>query len=104
MEFLIICEHNANTQELRRSVNAAHLAHIATLQEKYQYLDSGVFYNDEAHYTTDTPSGTMILAEFDSLSDAKAWAAADPFATAQVYSRITVYPYKENSDVEQPTY
>jgi hypothetical protein len=103
MEFLIICEHNANSQELRRSVNAAHLEHIATLQEKYRYLDSGTFYTDESTYETDSPSGTMILAEFESLSDARAWAAADPFATAQVYSRISVYPYKENTDVEQLT-
>ncbi len=100
MEFLIICEHNPDSQAIRRSVNAAHLAHIASLQDQYRYLDSGTFYQDESSYQSNSPRGTMILAEFDTLNDARAFAAADPFATAQVYSRISVYPYKENSDVE----
>lgn len=100
MEYLIICEHATDSQEIRRSVNAAHLEHIATLKDKYHYLDSGTFYLDESNYEIDSPTGTMILAEFDSLNDAKAWAAADPFATAEVYSRISVYPYRESQHDE----
>jgi uncharacterized protein YciI len=100
MEFLIICEHTADSQEIRRSVNSAHGEHVATLHENYRYLDSGSFYSDEANYEKDIPHGTMILAEFDSIQDAKAWANADPFATAGVYARVSVYPYRENQDDE----
>lgn len=98
MEFLIICEHTPHSQDIRRSVAPAHREHLKLLQEKYHYLDSGSFYQDEAYYEKDSPQGTMILAEFDSLQDAKAWATADPYATAGVYARVSVYPYKENQD------
>ena len=35
------------------------------------------------------------MAEFDSLEDAKAWAAADPYVTAGVYGNVTVRPFKK---------
>ena len=40
-------------------------------------------------------TGSLIVAEFDSLEDAKAWAESDPYVTAGVYSSVTVKPFKK---------
>jgi uncharacterized protein len=39
-------------------------------------------------------SGSLIVAEFDSLAAAQAWAAADPYVAAGVYAGVTVKPFK----------
>ena len=39
-------------------------------------------------------SGSVIVAEFESLTAAQAWAAADPYAAAGVYAKVTVKPFK----------
>ncbi|MCG9040498.1 YciI family protein, partial [Laribacter hongkongensis] len=40
-------------------------------------------------------SGSIIIAEFDSLADAQAWAAADPYVAAGVYARVDVRPFRK---------
>ena len=40
-------------------------------------------------------TGSLIIAEFDSLSDAQAWADADPYLAAGVYERVEVRPFKK---------
>ena len=37
---------------------------------------------------------SLIIAEFDSLADAQAWADSDPYVEAGVYARVVVKPYK----------
>ena len=39
-------------------------------------------------------TGSLVIAEFDSLEDAQAWADADPYIAAGVYERVVVKPYK----------
>lgn len=40
-------------------------------------------------------SGSLIIAEFDSLGQAKSWADADPYVAAGVYKQVTVKPFKK---------
>ncbi len=40
-------------------------------------------------------SGSVIVAEFDSLDDARAWADADPYVAAGVYASVTVEPFRK---------
>ena len=40
-------------------------------------------------------SGSAIIAEFDSLADARAWADADPYIAAGVYARVDVRPFRK---------
>ncbi|MGB1686812.1 MAG: YciI family protein, partial [Pseudomonadales bacterium] len=40
-------------------------------------------------------TGSLIVAEFDSLADAEAWAAADPYVEAGVYAKVTVKPVRQ---------
>lgn len=39
-------------------------------------------------------SGSIVIAEFPSLEDARTWADADPYITAGVYARVDVRPFK----------
>lgn len=40
-------------------------------------------------------SGSLIVAEFDSLADATAWANDDPYQHAGVYQKVDVKPFKK---------
>lgn len=40
-------------------------------------------------------SGSLIVAEFESLGAAQAWANADPYVSAGVYRKVTVKPFKK---------
>lgn len=39
-------------------------------------------------------TGSLVVAEFDSLEDARRWADADPYVAAGVYETIKVKPFK----------
>jgi uncharacterized protein YciI len=40
-------------------------------------------------------SGSLIVAEFDSIADAQAWADADPYVAAGVYANVRVRPFRQ---------
>ncbi len=40
-------------------------------------------------------TGSLVVAEFESLGDARTWADADPYVTAGVYDEIAVKPFKK---------
>ena len=40
-------------------------------------------------------SGSLVVAEFDSLEQARAWADADPYVSAGVYAKVVVKPFKK---------
>ena len=40
-------------------------------------------------------SGSLVVAEFDSLQEARDWADADPYQAAGVYAQVTVKPFRK---------
>jgi uncharacterized protein YciI len=40
-------------------------------------------------------TGSLVVAEFDSLQDAQSWADADPYVEAGVYASVKVKPFKK---------
>ena len=40
-------------------------------------------------------SGSLIVAEFDSLDEAQAWAAADPYVSEGVFAGVRVLPFRK---------
>jgi uncharacterized protein YciI len=40
-------------------------------------------------------SGSLIVAEFDSIADAQSWADADPYVAAGVYANVRVRPFRQ---------
>jgi hypothetical protein len=78
----------------RRRVRAEHLVRIRELSDAGRVLVAGpcpaVDSADpgEAGFT-----GSVIVAEFPSLEDARAWIAADPYVTEGVFESHEVRPF-----------
>jgi uncharacterized protein len=39
--------------------------------------------------------GSLVVAEFESLTDARDWADADPYVTAGVFTAVEVMPFRK---------
>lgn len=94
MYYAIIAEDNANSLETRRQTRPAHLQRVQALVDAGRVLIAG------PHPAIDNPdpgaagfSGSLIVAEFDSLEEATVWANTDPYTEAGVFSRVTVKPF-----------
>lgn len=95
MLYAIIGEDVPASLDKRLAVRPAHLERLKTLQSEGRLLLAGPFPAvDSPDPGTSGFSGSLIVAEFDSLEDAEAWARADPYA-AEVFSRVTVKPFKK---------
>jgi uncharacterized protein YciI len=85
-----------NSLERRLAVRARHLARLQTLQDEGRLLLAGpcpaVDSNEPgpAGFT-----GSLIVAEFDSLDQARAWADEDPYVKAGVYARVEIKPFRK---------
>lgn len=96
MLYAILCEDVENSLPLRAEARPAHLARIQELVNEGRLLVAG------PHPALDTENpgdagftGSLIIAEFDSLEAATAWADSDPYVDAGVFSRVIVKPYKK---------
>ena len=94
--YAIIGEDVANSLAQRMSVRPAHLARLTALQDQGRLMIAGPFPAIDSNDPGPAGfSGSLIVAEFDSLSDAQTWADADPYVTAGVYLQVTVKPFKK---------
>ncbi|MGQ0658096.1 MAG: YciI family protein [Chromatiales bacterium] len=96
MFYVIIGEDNENSLEKRVQVRLRHLDRLNQLKDQGRMLLAGPF------PAIDSPdpgpagfTGSMIVAEFESLAAAEAWANADPYLESGVYKRVTVKPFKK---------
>lgn len=93
--YSIYCEDAKNTLEKRKSVRPAHLSRLQQLNAENRLLAAGPLMNkDGENPLVAGIDGSLIIAQFQSLDEAKEWIAADPFVTAEVYARVTVKPFK----------
>lgn len=96
MRYAIVGQDNANSLEKRLSVRPAHLARLQQLQDEGRLLLAGPFPAiDSIDPGPAGFSGSLIVAEFASLSAAQAWAEADPYVAAGVYAQVSVKPFKQ---------
>ena len=79
----------------RMEARAAHLARLQALKDAGQLLLAGPCPAIDAEDPGPAGfSGSLVVAEFGSLEDARAWADADPYIEAGVYTRVDVRPFK----------
>lgn len=96
MFYVIVGQDVSDSLAQRMAARPAHLERLNALQAAGRLLLAGPFPaidgNDPgaAGFT-----GSLIVAEFDSLTDAQAWADADPYVAAGVYADISVKPFKK---------
>lgn len=96
MLYAIISEDTPNSLEKRKSARPAHLARLERLKEQGRLILAG------PHPLIDTEdpgeagfTGSLVVAEFNSLDEAKKWAEADPYMDAGVYHKVAVKPFKK---------
>ena len=86
----------SNSLEKRMAARPAHVERLKQLVDEGRLLVAGpnpaVDMEDpgEAGFT-----GSVIIAEFDSLEAAQAWADADPYIEAGVYQSVEVKPFRK---------
>ena len=96
MWYAIMSKDVEDSLERRASARPEHLARVNTLVDEGRLLVAG------PHPAVDALepgaagfTGSLIIAEFDSLEEAQAWANDDPYVKAGVYSNVTVKPFKK---------
>ncbi len=86
MRVVLICEDKPGALQIRLETRAAHLAHI----EATGVVElAGPFLDGEGQMT-----GSMIVLNVGSLTEADAWAAADPYAKAGLFQTVTIREWK----------
>lgn len=95
MLYAIISDDVDDSLEKRLSVRPAHLERLEALKDEGRLVLAG----PHPAIDSDNPgkagfSGSLIVAEFESLEAAQRWADADPYVAAGVYSQVQVKPFK----------
>jgi hypothetical protein len=82
--------------EKRKAARPAHIARLEQLRDAGRLVLSGPFPAiDAADPGPAGFTGSLIVAEFDSLEAARAWAEADPYVAGGVYARVEVVPFRK---------
>jgi uncharacterized protein YciI len=95
MLYAIVATDVENSLEKRLSVRPAHLERLNALKDAGRLVLAGP--NPAVDSNDPGPAGftgSLIVAEFESLSAAESWAEADPFVAAGVYANVVVKPFK----------
>ena len=96
MWYAIISRDVPNNLPLRKQARPAHLERLNQLQNEGRLLTAGPFPAIDSEAPGDNGfSGSLIIAEFDNLTEAEIWANEDPYMSHGVYSSSEVKPYKK---------
>lgn len=94
MWYAIISEDIEDSLDKRLAARPDHVARLTALRDEGRLLIAG------PHPAVDSPdpgpagfTGSLVVAEFDSHEEARAWADADPYVTAGVYKHVAVKPF-----------
>ena len=96
MLYAIVADDAPGTLAARVAARPAHLARLELLRNEGRLVLAGPC------PAIDSPdpgpagfSGSLIVAEFESLAAAQAWADADPYRAAGVYKTVSVRPFRK---------
>jgi uncharacterized protein YciI len=96
MLYAIVGQDVPDSLNLRLATRPAHLDRLHALQQAGRLLLAGPFPAIDSNDPGGAGfSGSLIVAEFDTLTDAQAWADADPYVAAGVYAGVSVKPFKK---------
>ena len=81
--------------ERRKQARGDHLARLQALQQSGRLLLAGPCPAIDAEDPGPAGfTGSIVIAQFDSLVEARLWADADPYVAAGVYARVDVRPFR----------
>ena len=96
MLYAIISQDVNNSLEKRMSVRPAHIKRLEELKEQGRLIIAGphpAIDNNEPGPAGFT--GSLVIAEFESLELAQLWADDDPYINSGAYESVTVKPFKK---------
>jgi len=96
MWYSLVCTDVAESLALRKAARPAHLQRLEVLRDAGRLLVAGPNPSIDSEDPGEAGfSGSIIIAEFDSLAAAQDWAAQDPYQAAGIYASVSVKPYKK---------
>jgi uncharacterized protein YciI len=94
--YAIISQDRQDSLDARRKARPDHLQRLEALQQEGRLVLAG------PHPAIDSEdpgaagfTGSLVVAEFDSLQEAQAWADSDPYRAAGVYAQVAVKPFRK---------
>lgn len=95
MWYVIHGVDRSNSLPARLAARPAHLARLESLRDAGRLKLAGPLPAIDAEDPGPAGfTGSLVVAEFASLADARAWADADPYLAAGVYTRVDVSPFR----------
>ena len=95
MLYALIGQDRPGSLDARLAARPAHLERLQALQNEGRLVLAGPC------PAIDSPdpgpagvTGSVVVAEFPSLAEARAWADADPYVAAGVYAQVDIKPFK----------
>lgn len=96
MWYAIYATDNSDSLHVRLTARPAHLARLHALRDAGRLLLAGPFPAVDAEDPGPAGfSGSLIVAEFDDVDAAQAWADTDPYRAAGVYRDVQVRPFRK---------
>lgn len=96
MYYSIIGTDVENSREKRLSVRVGHIDRLKALDAEGRLLLAGPFPAIDAEDPGEAGfTGSLVVAKFDSLDEARTWADNDPYVTAGVYAEVIVKPFRK---------
>ena len=94
MWYAIICDDVPGSLPLRLPLRDQHLARLTALAGQGRLLAAGPHPSaDTEDFASCGVSGSLIIAQFESLQEAQTWADADPYVEHGIHSRVIVKPF-----------
>ena len=96
MLYAILSQDVENSLSKRQSARPAHIQRLQDLQDQGRLIIAG----PHPAINSNTPgdagfTGSLVIAEFASLTEAQNWADVEPYLAAGVYDKVTVKPFKQ---------
>ena len=96
MLYMIYSTDVENSLEARKSARPAHLARLQELDDQNRLFTAGPLPAIDSEDPADAGfTGSLVVAEFESLEAAREWAANDPYIAAGVHDKSVVKPFKK---------
>ncbi len=96
MWYAIISQDVEDSSARRATARPQHVARLQQLLGEGRLLIAGPHPAVDSADAGDAGfTGSLVVAEFESLEEARAWADDDPYVQAGVYEYVTVKPFKK---------
>ncbi len=95
MLYVIVSDDVTNSMPLRAKARPQHIARLEKLRDKGKLIIAGPCPAIDAPDSGPNGfTGSVVIAEFNDIEEAKQWADSDPYVEAGVYNSVTVKPFK----------